>query len=645
MGASLRRCLAGLAALAVVLAVLLGLSPAALAATLDNPPPGTNLWYRVDGRNLLLGAIKKLPDGRLAYCMKAGADASNDYSDERGIEDNGNVRRIAWLANHYQDNRDAKIHAAIGVLVHRHMELDPQAWARHWAVISVQYPDLDAIASRLWSEAGANIPLGLQVASQMVEGLRSGWVDAVVKSDGKALAGVPYSVRLEGPAQFDDGGQTVSGVSASTAIRYTWHATGSGEVRVHTQYESPKALQLISNQDYACYGSQERVAGNGIAFTVRKDFTPAVTTVTAKKIVDAGETVSDKVTSKAAGADSHWPGNMEFLATGYYFDGLSVSDLNAPLNPSDGESIEAFLDRIAKRGHRPAAYGSATFTGSGQAKTVTAVSEPDGATEYRTPARGGIGTWVWAFDASAQPGKSGEYLAKDSISGFLEAEETNANRSKVEVESTITEHSPALGAQLSDTITVSGFPEDHGEFMGSEEFGIGADEEHAQVSVWWAGDRDDPGNDEEYKPAGAEVPQEDEHHRLVGTWDVPAKNGRIRVGAGSLDAHGDPINVVAEEHGWYVFVWSFAGDDRVMPAASAYDDQWEQARISVEPEEEEEEEEELVEEVVEEADAPDESEAPLASTGSDVAFAIAMALIASAAGSLILVLAHRRESL
>lgn len=60
--------------------------------------------------------------------------------------------------------------------------------------------------------------------------------------------------------------------------------------------------------------------------------------------------------------------------------------------------------------------------------------------------------------------------------------------------------------------------------------------------------------------------------------------------------------------------------------------------MSVEPEEEEDEEEETVEE-------NGEPETPLASTGSDVAFAIAMALIALAAGSLILVLAHRRESL
>ena len=163
------------------------------------------------------------------------------------------------------------------------------------------------------------------------------------------------------------------------------------------------------------------------------------------------------------------------------------------------------------------------------------------------------------------------------------------------------------------------------------------------MSVWWSGDRDDPGSDDEYRPSGAEVPQEDEHHKLIGTWDVPARNGRIRVGAGALDAHGDPVNIVAEEHGWYAFVWTFPGDDRVMPAASAYDDQWEQARVIEEPEEEKPEEPE--EPVDEEVEQPGEPEKPLASTGSDVVFAVVMALMALASGILILVMAHRRESL
>ena len=69
----------------------------------------------------------------------------------------------------------------------------------------------------------------------------------------------------------------------------------------------------------------------------------------------------------------------------------------------------------------------------------------------------------------------------------------------------------------------------------------------------------------------------------------------------------------------------------------------EQARVIEEPEEEKPEEPE--EPVDEEVEQPGEPEKPLASTGSDVVFAVVMALMALASGILILVMAHRRESL
>lgn len=170
-------------------------------------------------------------------------------------------------------------------------------------------------------------------------------------------------------------------------------------------------------------------------------------------------------------------------------------------------------------------------------------------------------------------------LGKDVVSGFLEYTETNSNRARVSVESTVTEHTGVVGSELSDTITVDGFPDDHGSFDGNVKLGIGADRAMAQVSVWWAGDPNDSAGDEAYRPQGETPPAEDSNHRLIGVWDYPAVNGRIRVGAGAPDAHGDPVHIVAESHGWYVFVWSFDGDDRVMPASSAYDDAWERVRI------------------------------------------------------------------
>ncbi|MCB5647790.1 hypothetical protein LIP46_10640, partial [Bifidobacterium breve] len=73
--------------------------------------------------------------------------------------------------------------------------------------------------------------------------------------------------------------------------------------------------------------------------------------------------------------------------------------------------------------------------------------------------------------------------------------------------------------------------------------------------------------------------EEDGHHTLIGSWDVPARNGIVRFGGGQIDAHGDAVTVQAARPGWYVFVWKFKGDARAMPQQSAYGDSWECVRV------------------------------------------------------------------
>ena len=197
-------------------------------------------------------------------------------------------------------------------------------------------------------------------------------------------------------------------------------------------------------------------------------------------------------------------------------------------------------------GFRPSAYGEASFTAPGQRVDVRATAEPGGDAAYEAPRGGGFGTWVWAFEVEKLSDTARQYIGKDVVSGFLEYTETNSNRARVSVESTVTEHTGVVGSELSDTITVDGFPDDHGSFDGNVKLGISADRAMAQVSVWWAGDPNDSAGDEAYRPQGETPPAEDSNHRLIGVWDYPAVNGRIRVGAGAPDAHGDPVHIVAE---------------------------------------------------------------------------------------------------
>ena len=87
---------------------------------------------------------------------------------------------------------------------------------------------------------------------------------------------------------------------------------------------------------------------------------------------------------------------------------------------------------------------------------------------------------MWAFERGRQSEQAREYMTQDVVTPFLEIPETNANRARVTVESTVTEHSATVGAELSDTITVSGFPDDHGSFDGDDAYGFGADTAYAQ---------------------------------------------------------------------------------------------------------------------------------------------------------------------
>ncbi|MBT1174020.1 cell surface protein [Bifidobacterium sp. LC6] len=623
--------------MALMLGVLVGLPVTAQAASLTQAPSNTYVLYHHGGQQYAVGMAGISPDGSQFYCIEAGI--LTDY--EIGpieIVKNEYAARVAWLLDKYR-SASTLDHAAVAVVVQD--KYGAASWGSHRKVIESTRADIIARAAEIWAEAERHAPANATVERTYAEGLRQGEVKvAVTNGAQQPIAGVPFTVTLEGPAVFAANGKaSISDTSQSSAKSFTWKATGRGTVKATTSYDSGQLKRMIGLQDMMAFDSMSATPGEAVNFKVRKDFTPSVSTVASDKVLDAGSQVFDEVTSGVADADSHWVPNMLLEAQGYYFDGLAKEDLGKMLAPGTGQSADDYIANIEGDGYKPSAYGSVSFTGPNQHARVQAMTKPDGSKPYVTPSSGGFGTWVWVFRKTHQSKEAQEYLVGDWSSTFLETAESNSNRSKLEVESTVTEHSAAVGAELSDTITISGFPEDHGSFTGNKDYGFGADRPHAQVSVWWAGDPFDASKDEAYKPAGAEVPQEDEHHKLLVTWDIPAKNGTFKVGSGIPDANGDPMNLVAEQHGWYVFVWEFKGDDRVMPAASRYDDAWERTRVRECEEECEEPCEEEEPEPEEESEEPE----PLSHTGSS---AIPMAGIAASAltvGLIVLVIARKRR--
>ena len=568
-----------LTGLIIMVGVVFGSANTAYAATLTPADERYHVTFPYNDMEYYVGVAGLDASGNKYYCIEAGKLSDYVIGPTTVLASDENARRMAWILDRYRDT-DAATHAAIGIIVQDHFGRDRDEWARQMAVIQGRYPEIVAKAAQIWDQSAGKTPAGTTVERTDAEALRSGSILVkVVNRVGDAIAGVPFTVTLQGPARFVQGGNTFSGVSTSAGSSIAWEATGAGEVTANTTYEYGRMHVMDSTQDMLAFDSMASVGGSSSTFQVRKDFVPSVSTQVSDKVLDAASPVFDDVTSGVGDEGSHWVPGLKLQARGYYFDGLGKDDLGKVIAPNARESADAFLARLASSGHKPSAYGKASFTGVGQRVRVQAMTKPDGDAAYLTPKTGGFGTWVWVFRRSEQSKRAQEYLTGDWVSPFMEASESNVGRGKVEVMSTVTEHSADVGAELSDTITVSGFPADHGQFMGDETYGFTADQPYATVSVWWSGDPDNPSNDEAYKPSGGEVPTEDDNHRLLATWEIPAMNGTFKIGAGALDAHGAPMHLTADRHGWYVFVWRFEGDDRVSPASSRYDDAWERVRV------------------------------------------------------------------
>lgn len=621
-----------LTGLIIMVGVVFGSANTAYAATLTPADERYHVMFPYNDMEYYVGVAGLDASGNKYYCIEAGKLSDYVIGPTTVLASDENARRMAWILDRYRDT-DAATHAAIGIIVQDHFGRDRDEWARQMAVIQGRYPEIVAKAARIWDQSAGKTPAGTTVERTDAEALRSGSISVkVVNRDGDAIAGVPFTVTLQGPARFIQGGNTFSGVSTSAGSSIAWEATGAGEVTVNTTYEYGRMHVMDSTQDMLAFDSMASAGGS------------SVSTQVSDKVLDAASPVFDDVTSGVGDEGSHWVPGLKLQARGYYFDGLGKDDLGKVIAPNARESADAFLARLASSGYEPSAYGKASFTSVGQRVRVRAMAKPDGDAAYLTPKTGGFGTWVWVFRRSEQSKRAQEYLTGDWVSPFMEASESNVGRGKVEVMSTVTEHSADIGAELSDTITVSGFPADHGRFMGDETYGFAADQPYATVSVWWSGDPDNPSNDEAYKPSGGEVPTEDDNHRLLATWEIPAMNGTFKIGAGALDAHGAPMHLTAERHGWYVFVWRFEGDDRVSPASSRYDDAWERVRVLPPCESEKPCEPEKPETPPAPAEATTPNTRPsLPVTGGDVSLASVLAVSALAIGAILSIVVRWRR--
>lgn len=547
---------------------------------------GDFIWYQYQESPYKLGVIGRDQHSVPYYCIEQPVES--DYSVGKATTlRNTKAYQIGWLLKKYEQFQSSSQQATLtqaALAFIAHDTYDPSRGTNGWddnrKVISANTQVMNRV-HELLEEAAVHAPVSIRMSMNYDDGHRTGNLAVdVLNAQGNRVPDVPLSVDITGPAQFTDASAHHEVRSASSTLTIPWVATGRGKVSARAQMSLYAIDTIESSQDLIRRTMNPVPTDTSVDFLARLSFEPSLQTVANPHIVDNNEQVHDAVSIHTNGEENYWPRNVKVHATGRFFDGISTDQLHNQVTPNSGENSQDFIKRLHELGYREHGYANAEFSEPNQTVEVSATDE-QGAPYCAQ--RSGIGTWVWTIERSAQPKEAQQYFEHDYSSTFMETPETQVVRERVSVDSTVSEHTAIVGSEITDTIRVSGFPQDHGAFQGDEEYDLGADNPYAQVRLWWSGAGDQSSNnanaDEQYRPSQFDEPQEDEHHQLIGQWDIPARNGEFKIGGGRPDAHGDAISIQAEKPGWYVFVWQFSGDDRVMPAASAYDDAWERVRV------------------------------------------------------------------
>ena len=598
IGGTLRRVARGGLALLTGLAVLVtGVIPAQAAQT-DGMP---GYWFNeasdgsgwhVDWHGSGLGPVRYEGDNPV-YCLEAGIPINNQGTWENASDQNSKI--AAYMVNQHKGDRSDMTQAAVAYAIHAHLDRGQSHFNQlvKAGLEGAKIDEVRTLADQYWNDARANMPDHIQASYQYTQGKRKGTVKpGILNANGQWVAGIPYTITINGPAVFDaTKTNTYSGTTSGQEEHIPWTATGNGNTFISVQYQSLNAQKLNSpGQDLFHIADPSNVTGN-IQFEVINDFQPTVTTEVSSKKLATGETVKDRVTSGVAQGDS-WVDGTTVKAKGYYFTGdqktilQTIKQTGTTANP---EAPADYLKRVEKELGEPVATAETTFTAANQTNEVTA-RNADG-TDYVNPEDGLFGGWLWLIVKDEQSDDDRQYVKNNYIHEFGQVAETDLHKAELHEWSEVAEPHANLDADVRDVIHLRNIPTDFGEFRGDDEYGFGADNTEFTVQVWWAGSGTGvTSEDEQYIPSTTETPTEDEHHELLGTYTYDLKRlideeGRgfdgdldVRVGggdAGSPLADGSHFSITADRTGYYTFVFDYKGCDRLGAFTSAYNDKFE----------------------------------------------------------------------
>ena len=556
---------------------------------------GDGLWW---GLHVTTLGVERYENGNPEYCIEAAQGTTFTGTWATATDQNSKI--AAFMVERHKNDRSDMTQAAVAYAIHEHLDVTPHHWAAVKAA-GLEGADIGAVgalADQLWRDARVNMPDRIQASYQYTQGKRKGTVNpGILNADGQWVSGIPYTITLDGPAVFDaTKTNTYSGTTSGHEEHIPGTATGNGGVTAHTTYTQMTGKKLNSpGQDLFGLNDPSNVSGN-IQFDVVNNFQPTVTTEVSSKKLSAGEAVKDKVTSGVARGDT-WVDGTTVKAKGYYFTGTPkniLQTIKQTGTTSNPEPPADYLKRVKEKLGEPVATAETQFTRANQTNEVTA-KKADG-TDFVNPEDGLFGGWLWLIVYDEQDKNDQQYIKHSYIHEFGQVPETSIQPALVAHDSVVLEQYTGMNQDIMDTITIGGFPEDYGTFDGSKDYGFGADAK-AKIRVWWAGSgTGDKKEDLKYKPATEEEPTPDEHHKLLGEWEVPAGNGTYKVGGGKITFRPDnagKAQTVAEgvditatdssQTGYYVFIYDFPGSDRAGALKSAYNDPWERSFVEINP--------------------------------------------------------------
>lgn len=373
-----------------------------------------------------LGVVDRV-DGKNTYCIEADTLYTGttgdwvDWTDERTKPD---AQRLAWLADRYNGDRDDLTQAAIAGLIHQ--KLDPMGNEYLSGLRQLGWADelsWDAYTAKmnsLWTEAVNGTPKDLDMQYRYTTGKRKGLVTpSIMNGNGVEIAGIQYTVTLDGPAVFDQTGtNTISGTTTNEAIHLSWTATGNGKVTSIVQHKIPKATRLESPNQNLMGPTDPQTVSKNIQFEVLNNFKPTIQSDQSDHRIEYGHAPEDDLTWHVDPTGGDWIQGATIKSTGtlYYFAKKPVEGRTTVKDGVKAATATVAGDRDGATSHVDA---------SSIAMDPGFVKAHPGATPSSLPATGWY-TWVWEITPGMQDANMRQYLSPDYdwSDNVLEAETT-----------------------------------------------------------------------------------------------------------------------------------------------------------------------------------------------------------------------------